>query len=100
MPVAIVSFAVEIIILFVQIIISPSSSPKGYGNFAIAEMIIFSICTVVSIFCIIYNASHIKNYITSKGVAVTGLVFSIVGSVIGLIFCISFLAGIFVAAAR
>ena len=100
MPVAIVSFAVEIIILFVQIIIFPSSSPEGYANFAIAEMIIFSICTVVSILCIIYNALHITNHLTSKGVAVTGLVFSIVGSVIGLIFCISFLAEIFVAAAR
>lgn len=100
MLIAILSFAVEMIVLSVQEIVLQKSSPKGYGNFAIAEIIIFSICTAVSILCIIYNALHITNHHTSKGVAVTGLVFSIVGTVIGLIFCISFLAGIFVAAAR
>ena len=84
MELAIVSFALEMIF----IIVSNSMVGRMSQGFAIFVIVMFVLCTLVSIGCIFYNASNIKTR-TSKGASVTGLVFSIVGSVLGLIFCIT-----------
>ena len=85
MPLAIVSFALEMIFIFVAAGLGENMTQ----GFAIFTIVLFVICTIISIGCIIYNSAHIKEGIVSKGVCVTGLVFSIVGAVIGLIFCIT-----------
>lgn len=85
MPLAIVSFALEMIFIIVANAMSRGMSQ----GFAIFIIVIFVLCTLVSIGCIFYNAARIKDYIVPKGVSVTGLVFSIVGAALGLIFCIT-----------
>ena len=85
MPLAIVSFVLEIIF-----IIASNAMVMGMTQgFAIFVIVIFVLCTITSTVCIFYNSSNIKNGNVSKGVAVTGLVFSIVGAALGLIFCIA-----------
>ena len=87
MILAIISFAIEII--FVAI----GRSVEDMGrSFAILLIVMFAICTITSFSCIFYNSSRMKNSQISKGITVTGLVFSITGFVIGLIFFISFFA--------
>ena len=81
MPLAIVSFALEMIFLISTNAMSGTMS----RGFAIFVIVVFVLCTITSLGCIFYNASHIKNSYVSKGVSVTGLVFSIVGAVLGLI---------------
>ena len=85
MPLAILSFALEMIFLVVANAMIGSMSQ----GFAIMVIVVFVICTIMSISCIFYNASNISKGEVSKGVCVTGLVFSIVGAVLGLIFCIT-----------
>ena len=58
-------------------------------SFSIFIIVCFVACTITSFGCLIYCASKIKDITVSKGVSVTGLVFSIVGLFLGLIFCIA-----------
>ena len=85
MPLAITSFALEIIFL----IVSNAMLGMLSQGFAIFVIVVFVLCTLASIICIFYNANNIKKPLISRGVSVTGLVFSIVGAVLGLIFCIT-----------
>ena len=85
MTLAIISFALEMIF----IVVSNAMAGTMSQGFAIFVIVVFVLCTIASIGCIFYNASHIKSGAVSKGVSVTGLVFSIVGAVFGLIFCIT-----------
>ena len=89
MILAIISFAIEIV--FVAVVNASKDITKG---FAILTIVMFAICTITSFSCIFYNFSRMKNYLISKGITVTGLVFSIVGFVIGMIFFIAFFAGL------
>ena len=89
---AILSFAIEMIFMIVINVMKGSLSRGG----ALFIIVVFILCTIVSIISIIYNAYRIKEGYISRGVCVTGLVFSIVGTVIGLIFCISVLASFIV----
>ena len=91
MILAIISFALQMIFL----IASNAMSGAMTREFAIFVIVVFVLTTITSIGCIFYNAHRIKNIFVSKGVSVTGLVFSIVGAAIGLIFCISCFAIIF-----
>jgi hypothetical protein len=84
MVLAIVSFAIELLFL----IVSNSLINIMSQGFAIFVIVVFVICTLTSLGCIPYNAINIKRPDISKGVSVTGLVFSIVGAFFGLIFCI------------
>ena len=86
MILAIISFALQMIFL----IASNAMSGTMTREFAIFVIVVFVLTTITSIGCIFYN----KNIFVSKGVSVTGLVFSIVGAAIGLIFCISCFATI------
>lgn len=90
MILAIISFALQLIFL----IASNAMSGTMTREFAILVIVVFVLTTITSIGCIFYNARRIKNIFVSKGVSVTGLVFSIVGAAIGLIFCISCFATI------
>ena len=90
MILAIVSFAIELI--FLAVTNGLSNAKALTKEFAIFVIVVYVVCTIASLVCIIYNGKRIKDSTVSKGVSVTGLVFSIVGSVIGLIFCITVFA--------
>ena len=85
MILAIISFALEVIF----IVASNAMIGTMSQGFAIFVIIVFVFCTLASIGCIFYTSSHLKNGAVSKRICVTGLVFSIVGAVLGLIFFIT-----------
>ena len=87
MILAILSFAVQII--FIAVTNALNKAGTLTREFAIFVIVSFVLCTLTSIGCIFFNASRIKKPNISKGVSVTGLVFSIVGAMFGLIFCIT-----------
>lgn len=92
MILAIVSFAIQLIFtLATNGLSSAGTLTKGFSIFVIVVMVL---TTLMSFGCIFYNANRIKDPSVSKGVSVTGLVFSIVGTVFGLIFCITCFATI------
>ena len=95
MILAIISFAVEIFLLTISKV--SKDMTQGFAIFVLVSMIL---CTIVSIICIIYNSFRIKNRHVSKGISVTGLVFSIAGTGTGALFCIIVLSAIGVVASR
>ena len=87
MILAIISFAIEIVFLVVTNALSRTDSLTK--EFAIFVIVVFVLCTLISIGCIVYNSIRMKNRNVSKGVSVPGFVFSIVGAALGSIFCIT-----------
>ena len=85
MILAIISFAVEIIFMTATYTIKDKLSTT-YAWFVIILMVA---CTITSLCCVVYNGNKMKKATGRKAPWVTGLVFSIVGASIGLIFCIS-----------
>ena len=83
MIVGILCFAFEIILIATTTGLG-NNLTEGYAWFVIIS---FILCTVISFLFIFVNASLMKGSI-SKGRNVTGLVFSIVSFVLGMIFCI------------
>lgn len=97
MALAIVSFIVETLFLCVVKVGADSHSlDRGFIIFAV---VVILICTITSTILIPYNAKRIKDRTVSKGVSITGLIFSIETAVTGLIFLIAFLAGLAIASA-
>ncbi len=90
MPLAIISFAVEVTFMLSVYALGSIISP----GFAIFVIVLIALCTLTSIGCIVYNAHRIKEGFYSKGICVTGLVFSIVGAALGSVFTITALATI------
>ena len=79
---AIVSFALEMIF-----IIATNAMPTMSEGFAWFVIVMFVLCTVASLVALIGNIRGIKSG-ESKGKFITGMIFSIVGLSLGLIFCI------------
>ena len=92
MALAILSFIVETI--FLAILKACSDAKTLDRDFAIFAISVILVCTVTSSILIFYNARRIKDRTISKGVSITGLVFSIETAVAGLIFFIGFLFGL------
>ena len=86
MVLAIISFVFEMLFLSLAYIVNNDS-------FSIAAIVVLIICTLISFICLISNAISVK-YSESKGRHVTGLIFSIVGTIIGVIFTITFFAAL------
>lgn len=91
MGLAIVSFVVQMILLISTEAIGVSGK-QIKPSFAWFVLISFIICTIISIGCIFYNSTKIRNY-DQRGKHVAGLVFSIVGTAMGAIFLVSFMVG-------
>ena len=87
---AILTFVVELFFLILARVRGDKFSSGG----AVLIILIFAICLMIAIICIVHNAKNIRDYAVSKGICVTGLVFSIVATAIPAIFFLAMLFGI------
>ena len=88
MTVAILAVILEIVFALSANAMSGRMS-EGFAWFVV---VMYILCTLASFVCLIVNISGISSS-RSKAKYVVGLIFSIIGLVLGLIFCITFFAG-------
>ena len=90
MVLAIIATGLELLILAITNVM-----PGGISyEFAIFMIVLFVLCTIVSIVCIPYNALKL-NISFAKAPSVVGLIFAIHGTAIGMIFLITLAASLY-----
>ena len=87
LPPAIVSVVLEVIFS-----ITLSSTATISEGFAILTLVFFILCTLTSLVCLIINSILAKKGNNHFGAAVTGLIFSAIGTTLGVAFFISLLS--------